>query len=356
MSTFHPPHRPDRPHRPHQPSLVVLFCVAAGPRVGFGHLVRCRSLARAMGVTPLVSIRGTAQTREFAAARGWTLADPQIAADLVVVDDPDQAAADTCVKRARRQGVPVASIHDLGLALVESDLVIDGSMTMTHDASADGGGPAHGGASGASRSRSAGPVRLTGPQFAILDPSIATLRGEERTPVEGRVLVALGGGAHVLGLAGRVSRAIAERAPNASIRVVRGFAGGRRAPHLRHATWVEAPDGLGAELANAQVAVVAGGVTLYESCALGVPVVALPVVAPQHLAVRAAACHGAAIDTGRPPVDDCMVSRAADAVAALLQNPGLRRRQSEAAKALVDGEGAVRVTARLKELVIRRAA
>jgi spore coat polysaccharide biosynthesis predicted glycosyltransferase SpsG len=325
-------------------SLVVLFAVAAGPRVGFGHLVRCRSLARAMGVTPLVSIRGTGQTRAWAAARGWTLAAPQVAADLIVVDDPDQDAADAWVKRARRMGVPVASVHDLGLALVESDLAIDGSLTMASDRVASG------------FSRSSSTARLIGPQFAILDPSIAALRSEDRKPVDGRVLVALGGGSHVLGLASRVSCAIAERSPHADIRIVRGFAGGRRAPSLRHATWVEAPNGLGAELAAAQVAVVAGGVTLYEACALGVPVVALPVVTAQHPTVRAAACRGAAIDTGRPPVDDCMVSRTADAVAALLQNHTLRRRQSQAAKALVDGDGAARVAARLKELVNRRAA
>ena len=34
--------------------LRVLFRAAAGPRRGFGHLVRCRSLARALGVRPLV--------------------------------------------------------------------------------------------------------------------------------------------------------------------------------------------------------------------------------------------------------------------------------------------------------------
>jgi UDP-2,4-diacetamido-2,4,6-trideoxy-beta-L-altropyranose hydrolase len=325
MSDFHQPHRPDLSCSP----LQVLFCVAAGPRVGFGHLVRCRSLARAMGVTPLVWIRGGARTRALAAARGWTLAGPDTAPDLVVVDDPAQAPAETWVKRARRLGVPVASVHDLGLSHVESDLVIDGSIG------------AHG--------------HLRGPQFAILDPSIGVLRRENRQPVRGRVLIALGGGSHVLALAGRVSRAIAEKSPGAEIHVVRGFAGGR-ASGLRHGTWVEAPDGLASELAAAQVAVVAGGVTLYEACALGLPVVALPVVAAQHATVRAAACRGAAIDTGRPPVDDCMVSRTADAVAALLQNPGLRRRQSEAAKALVDGDGAARVAAHLKELVSRRAA
>jgi len=244
--------------------------------------------------------------------------------DLVVVDDPDRDSAVAWVKKARRSGVPVASIHDLGLAHVESDLVIDGSIGAQGD--------------------------LRGPQFAILDPAVAGLRQADRQPQDGRVLVALGGGSHVLALAGRLSRAIAQRSPGAAIHVIRGFSAGRRTPALRLATWVDAPDGLGPELTAAQVAVVAGGVTLFEACALGVPVVALPVTAAQHLAVRAAACRGAAIDTGRPPVDDCMVSRTADAVAALLQNAGLRRRQSQAAWKLVDGQGAFRVAERLKQL------
>jgi len=361
---------------------TVVFRVAAGPRAGFGHLMRCRSLARALGVTPLVSIRGTARTRAKAEALGFTVIDahwrpfkggpapgppikggptqscvgsyagsvsvgppsvsvglPSVSVgppfmggrlpDLMVVDDPVHKSADAWVKQARRLGVPVASIHDLGLAYVESDLVIDGTIGVHGD--------------------------MRGAQFAILDPSIATIRKELRPPVPGRVLIALGGGSHVLSLAGRLSKAIATRSPEADIRVVRGFSG-RPTPVLRHATWVHAPNGLGGELADAQVAVVAGGVTLYEACALGVPVVALPVTAAQHMTVRAAACRGAAIDTGRPPVDDGMVSRAADAVAALLQNPALRHRQSQAARAVVDGEGAARVAARLRELVMRRAA
>src|SRR5512137_2015901 len=36
----------------------VLFRVAAGPRVGFGHLVRAASLSRALGARAWVSARG----------------------------------------------------------------------------------------------------------------------------------------------------------------------------------------------------------------------------------------------------------------------------------------------------------
>jgi len=46
--------------------LRVLFRVAAGPRRGFGHLVRCISLARAMGIRPLLCLRGPATVVETA--------------------------------------------------------------------------------------------------------------------------------------------------------------------------------------------------------------------------------------------------------------------------------------------------
>src|SRR5436190_24313850 len=95
----------------------VLFGLAAGPRIGFGHLVRCRSLSRALGVPPLVALRGTAATRRRAAAAGWQIVDVRTDRDLLalgpgllVIDDPSAAAARQWVQRARRAGIPVASI------------------------------------------------------------------------------------------------------------------------------------------------------------------------------------------------------------------------------------------------------
>ena len=77
--------------------VAVVFRIAAGPRLGFGHLVRCRAIARALGVEPRVSIRGTAATRRAAAtlglrvlAGGLRVLDrerPQV----LVVDDPSAA-------------------------------------------------------------------------------------------------------------------------------------------------------------------------------------------------------------------------------------------------------------------------
>ncbi|MGC4086025.1 MAG: hypothetical protein QM736_28845 [Vicinamibacterales bacterium] len=47
---------------------------------------------------------------------------------VVVVDDPLEPEAARWVGRARSLGVPVATLHDLGLGCVASDLAIDGSI------------------------------------------------------------------------------------------------------------------------------------------------------------------------------------------------------------------------------------
>jgi UDP-2,4-diacetamido-2,4,6-trideoxy-beta-L-altropyranose hydrolase len=317
-------------------SLNVLFRVAAGPQVGFGHLARSRSLARALGVPPLVAMRASLRTKATAASMGWTLVNgtsdedlKTLDLDLIVVDDPVGQEAEKWVRKSRRLGVPVASIHDLGLAHVESDLIIDGSISPG--------------------SRPVDSASLRGPQYAILDPSIAQLRDERRVPMLGRVVIALGGGAHVHPLASRLSKAIASRLPAADMRVACGFAPPANLPALTRGLWLPTPNGLATELANATVVVVAGGVTIYEACALRIPIVALPVTAAQHATTRALACRGAAVDCGWP-IDQLTIDRVADAVAALFTHARLRERLSREAGRLVDGEGAFRVAERLREL------
>jgi spore coat polysaccharide biosynthesis predicted glycosyltransferase SpsG len=254
----------------------------------------------------------------------------ELHADLIVVDDPLQSEAGKWVSKARRIGVPVASVHDLGLGIVDSDLVIDGSISPV-----------------------ANTVKvhaLRGPGYSILDPAIARLRAEGRREVEGRVLIALGGGAHVFPIAGKLSRALTTRMPELDIHVASGFVPPHQLPALVRGTWISSPTGLGDELSAATVAVVAGGVTLYEACALRVPVVAMPVTAAQHVTTRAFACRGAAVDCGWPS-DERTIDRVADAVVALFANPRLRKRLSRDAGVLIDGEGVTRVAAELRQLV-----
>ncbi|MDH4064135.1 MAG: hypothetical protein OEW19_07020 [Acidobacteriota bacterium] len=323
------------------PRALVVFCAAAGPRLGFGHLVRCRSLARALGVEPVIALRGSRRTRDRATAMGGIVVDVSSAASLralepslVVIDDPSATHAGRWLRRARTAGVPVATVHDLGLAYVASDVLIDGSLRT-------GAAPT-------------GSDVLAGPAYAILDPGVERTRHIRRRPRPTRIFIALGGGHHIHAAAATLTSALARRLPRSDIRVARGFCPPRGLPSLARGTWIEAPNGLAGELAEASVAIVAGGVTLYEACALGVPVVAVAVTAAQHQTIRAAACHGAAIDGGALPLDARRGNDIAEAAARLLTNRARCARQSRAARRLVDARGAYRVAARLRALARRR--
>ena len=304
--------------------LRVLFYAAAGARRGFGHLVRCRSLARALRVRPLVAMRGGQRTLDVALALGCDVvaaAGPRAVArlrpDVLVVDDPVARTAGAWIAAGRRAGCLVVSVHDLGLGCLEADLVVDGSVTRTKRA-----------LRGAS---------LTGPRYAVLDPAVAN-KGR-RWQTGARVLISLGGGprAH---RAAAIADALARMAPEATIRIAAGFVTPAADTFDGRVTWIRSPRWLTDELSRADVAVLGGGVTLYEACALGVPAVAIPVVRSQEPTVAAFASKGAALglaSAGAPAQD---IARQA---ARLLRDTALRRQVSRRARTLVDGRGAKRV-------------
>jgi spore coat polysaccharide biosynthesis predicted glycosyltransferase SpsG len=320
------------------PSPRVLFRVAAGPRVGFGHLVRGRSLARALGVQASVSIRGSSATERAAASAGWDVHHVEGEAALaasgahtLVVDDPCPRHAARWIGWAKHLEILTATVHDLGLGYVASDLGIDGSIEP--------------------RSQMRGRYGdLAGPAYAILDPAVPAMWAEHRARIPGQVLIALGGGAHVYAYAARLCRAIVARSPEAQIRVAAGFAGGRTRPALDHGQWVAAPDGLAGELAAASVAVVAGGVTLYEACALGTPAIAVALTSAQHVTVRAFAARGAVVDGHRLVAGTQTINAVAGEVDLLLRAPLVCDRLALAGRHLVDGRGAFRVADRLVAL------
>lgn len=320
---------------PITPGMTVLFRVAAGPRVGFGHLVRCRSLARALGVAPRVVIRGNATTRRRAASLGWQVVAGQasrLAVDrpaLLVIDDPSAAAAAVWLRAARRLAIPVASLHDVGLAPVASQLSIDGS---------------------AGRTAACGTIAaLRGPRFAVLDPAVAAVRRRRgRTASAPSVLVALGGGSHARRGITALVRALTAAAPGLEVRVAAGFTATSR-HRLPAGRFVFAPAGLATELARATVAVVGGGVTAYEACALGVPAVVTAVVPAQQPTVAALARAGAVVAGGRfRSAGDAR--RLAGAIVRLLDDEARRRALARRGRRLVDGRGALRVAAALRRM------
>ena len=302
----------------------MLFRVAAGPRIGFGHLVRTVSLCRTLGTRPLVSLRGGVHARATARRLGCRLTDRSprdaFAGDrpsVLVIDDPRASAADVWVRAARRHGVPVASMVDWGVGATGTDLVIDGGRW---------------------------------PGDMVLDPVFREARRcrAGRGAHGGSVTIVLGGGAHArlaTGVAAMLGRVVGAD----HVRVASGFTAGDPSTHVadlrrRHACL----------LAGSEVALVAGGVGLYEACCLGVPTVAVAVTPSQRRAIREFARLGAVVDGGALLVRDrastVSTQRVTSLVLALLDDAAERRRLSKIARQVVDGRGGVRVASKLRRL------
>jgi spore coat polysaccharide biosynthesis predicted glycosyltransferase SpsG len=301
-------------------SLRILFRAPAGARRGFGHLVRCLSLARALGVRPLVALRGPQTASDIALALGADLVTRPcrrtlraLAPDVVVIDDPIASHARGWIRAARRAGALVVTIHDRGLGCPEGDLLIDGS--------------------------------------AVLDPRIRTEfvpAGRNGSAKSGRtVVIALGGGPHAQA-ANAIAEAIVAADPEADVRIVAGFVAAPR-PTRPRVRWNASRRGLAPELTGADVAIVGGGMSLYETCAMGVPAVAMPVVAAQTPTVRALAERGAVV--ALPP--RAGARGAAEAALDLLGNPRRRAALARRASQLVDGLGAWRAAAAVVDLAHR---
>jgi spore coat polysaccharide biosynthesis predicted glycosyltransferase SpsG len=295
--------------------------------------MRARALAQCLDADLSVSVRGGAAARAAATLVGPLVdgRDALKAADLLILDDPSRELGQPWVARAKRAGIRSVSIHDDHWAQA-ADLVVCGSL-------------------GAPRPKTRSAV-LHGTEFYLLDRRIAGVRpaAPRAAARRTRVIVALGGGEHVRRVAQPLADAIHAACPATDVAIAAGFGRGPR-PRLKNARWLSARTGLVRALAGADVAIVAGGVTLYEACALGIPAVGLAVVPAQRRAIRRFAAAGALLDGGDASRKGDGLLAAARSVAALAANRRLRDRMAGNARRLVDGKGAERVARHIEALL-----
>ena len=308
----------------------ALFSVAAGPRIGFGHLVRARVLSRALRIVrPLVSLRGLAAVGPRAERLGMrpvsgsaTALLARLRPDVLVIDDPSAAAArawcrggasraDPGRERARpRHGVLWCGPRD----------------RRQHRAAARRPWP---------RRRRRAPAR------AACATRCSMRRCARRRPVRSSaspVLIALGGGPR-RSVARRLAQALRDASPGLAIRVAGGFAEAE-AGERQGITWLAPQPGLARELSRCSVAITGGGVSLYEAVTLGTPVVAWPVG-------QGTGAHGRSLPAPRPGggrhAGPGRVRRAVHAVLRAIDASGRKTPAPRAAG--FDGRGAARVAA-----------
>jgi UDP-2,4-diacetamido-2,4,6-trideoxy-beta-L-altropyranose hydrolase len=203
---------------------------------------------------------------------------------------------------------------------------------------------------------------LLGPRYALLRREFAAARRRPRSDAAGplRLLVTLGG-SDPENVTGRLLEGLRLLPPETlgEATVVLGGANPHAVeaspqdPRFRLHRNVAAMGGL---MAAADLAIAAGGTTVWELCCLGTPMLLLTLAVNQAGNCAELAAAGIARHLGRPA--EATPEGIADAVADLAARPDLRAEMGRRARALVDGEGARRVWLHLQEetLALRDAA
>jgi UDP-2,4-diacetamido-2,4,6-trideoxy-beta-L-altropyranose hydrolase len=278
--------------------MKIVLAFDEGPGIGLGHRRRVEGLA-----SGLLDIGFTVEMH--------VIGDGAVVGDIVLVDSYRMRADD----RSRVRADTVIAIDD-----IERDLAVE--LVIDPDPGAD------------ARVHSTAAAVVAGAPYALVDPGLREFTPAAIRDGVRRVLVTTGG-ADAEGLGARVASGIADALPGTEIRQVVGPWG--RGTDDDRVEAVYAPEGLGPELAAADVVVTAGGVTMLEACCLGRPVVAFAIAEGQSRALAGAAQVGAVV-----AVD---VASAADVAARLARDVDARRRFANSARVLVDGQGSARVAA-----------
>jgi spore coat polysaccharide biosynthesis predicted glycosyltransferase SpsG len=330
----------------------VLCRVDAGGDRGLGHLQRCLALAQALQphglgtvvlAPPLDEVRRRigaagcafepldALGREAGTARDWRRALDVARArgcELAVCDSYD--IDDRYLAALRGGGLFVVAIDDLARHPFSAHIVVNGAAGVDERSY---------------RSATGDTRFLLGARYALLGPAFWSPAARCVAAEVTRVLVAVGGGdpyrllPRLLDVLDAISSPFAITAVRGPFDASRPDTGARRYRH--HIDVLEAPATLHDIMSTADVALSAGGQTLYELAATGIPTVAVQAfdnqrMNLQHLmAAGAVRCAGSITD---PDLD----TRLSSELQAVIADPHERARMSAAARSAVDGRGAIR--------------
>lgn len=312
----------------------VVLAADAGPADGLGHLVRSTALALALREAG-AEVRTAALRAEEALTIDGLAWEPVVEVpgdgNVIVLDSYHHAAPAHAPLAEAPDGDVLASGHLA--AAVNTPLVV-----FADDATA----PAEAELVIAPMVDRHAPGWLTGLEHACLRPAFWASAPRVVAEPARRILVATGG-TDPGGLGLRLAADLVAAQPEVEVSLVRGpgadpaVSSGVRA--------VVAPDDLAAELARADLGLLAAGQTALEAAATGLPCVAVVAVENQRTAARRLATAGIAL-VAEP---DAAVSE----LRHLLDDAERRRALARSAQAAVDGQGARRIAARVRALAER---
>ncbi|MBK7901037.1 MAG: UDP-2,4-diacetamido-2,4,6-trideoxy-beta-L-altropyranose hydrolase [Betaproteobacteria bacterium] len=335
------------------------------PQIGTGHLARCQSLADALAqrgaqvrfvcrhlpegvadrwqaagyAVDLIDGSGQPDELEHSAWLGGAQSSDaartcaalaEFAPDWLIVD---HYALDARWERALRRLAPrIMVIDDLADRTHDCDLLLDQNLYGNMEARYE-------------QLVSAATHLLLGPRYALLRPEFAAARGRRHDGAVRRVLVFFGG-FDVANQTGRVIALLQHAVPpQVAVDVVIGSAHPHRASIEAASTQCgyhcHVQTNRMAELmADADLAIGAGGTAVWERCCAGLPALVWPVAENQRIQIASAADAGLLHAPLRVCDDDEALVRQ---IVALCDSPGLLRNLAAAGAAAVDGSGVTRV-------------
>ena len=320
-------------------ALRVTILTEAGGGPGLGHFRRCVALGTAaadLGARVRVLVAGNVPPEpprdgrlEFEPSdwiMGGVAALDNAVADVVVVDS--YTATGTFLARLAARVPCAVLIDDLADRTTPVDMVVNGGFhasRLTYRGKPD-------------------TIYLLGPQYVLLDPAFAAPLSRASTGVVRRVLVTLGGDAPSE-LFENVIDAVGRAAPHAQLDVVVGPFTTWKAVNRDGVRIHRGLSSLRARMLAADLAITAGGMTLYECLASGVPIVALAIADNQRPNVASLGAAGLLLD-GRPSLEA--------AIRRLIEDAELRTTMSRRGRDVVDGAGARRVATEIQRIAAAR--
>jgi UDP-2,4-diacetamido-2,4,6-trideoxy-beta-L-altropyranose hydrolase len=318
--------------------LRVTLLTEAGRGPGLGHFRRCVALGTAaadLGARVRVLVAGNVPPEPPRDRRleiepcDWIKAGvaalDNAVADVVIVDS--YTATGTLLARLAGRVPCAVLIDDLADRPTPVDVVVNGGFhasRLTYRGKPD-------------------TIYLLGPQYVLLDPTFAAPLSRSAGAVR-RVLVTLGGDAPsqrfetVIDVVRRVS-------PDTQLDVVVGPFTTWNPTDRDRVRIHRGLSSLRARMLTADLAITAGGMTLYECLASGVPIVALTIADNQRPNVASLGAAGLLVDGG-PSLET--------AVRRLVEDAGLRATMTRRGRELIDGAGARRVASEIQRVAAAR--
>jgi UDP-2,4-diacetamido-2,4,6-trideoxy-beta-L-altropyranose hydrolase len=310
----------------------IEFRPDVGSGTGLGHLRRCLSLAQALRNLGVNSVFAIQEGREIAAAAGFptVVADPVRA---IVIDSYSATPSD--YSNAGTQGVKVIAIDDDGQRPLDVDLVINpgpGAEDLHYPGAKS---------------------RAVGVEFGLLRPEFADEPERIHPPVARRLLITMGGGDQQR-LAAGLTRAARRSFDRIDVMVGPFFESVEEIQEIargdRRVVLHSNPADVRALMLEADVAVTAGGQTLFELAATATPAVAIE-VAPNQRRNLEGFCERGAIVVAGVGNDPDIIGKTLSLAVVLAGDQAQRNLMGANGRRWIDGRGAARAAERIVEQI-----